>query len=127
MEVAERYATPLLQFDGGDGWTERISHRATGRLLVAACKAGIAVIERIKKMPLGNCKIFAQMASTLEELKDFCERAEAFNAAEMKVCVMELFSAKSNRTDSKRVVEILKNMIGHDTGSCILKFIHKKH
>ena len=116
-EVTGRYGTQLLQFDGGDGWTERISHRATGRLLLAACKAGIAVMERIKKMPLGNCKIFAQMAESLEELKEFYETAESFNAAGMKNCVTELFSSQTNRTDSKRVVEILKNMIGYDTGN----------
>ena len=56
------------------------------------------------------------MGETLEELKQFYEEAEAFNAAGMKNCVMELFQSKTNKTDSKRVVEILKNMIGHDTG-----------
>ena len=85
-------------------------------MLLAACKAGIAVMEKIKKMPLGNCKLFAQMADSLEELKEFCNQAEAFNAIGMKNCVMELFQSKTDQTGSKRVVAILKNMIGHDTG-----------
>ena len=73
-------------------------------------------MERIKKMPLGNSKLFSQMAETLDELKTFYEQAEAFNATGMKNCVMELFQSKTNETNSKRVVQILKNMIGHDTG-----------